>query len=120
MYNFFIIASVYKVNISRIVYIVNTICKILRITFIGFSVADVSQVCYTVNNIYSESITNDIDYKCPQGQAIGERFGMTMNTSESAENYLETILILSKSKPVVRSVDIAEELGLRSPASVWP
>ncbi len=113
MYNFFITASVYKVNISRIVYIVNTIYKILRITFIGFSVADVSQVCYTVNNIYSESITNDIDYKCPQGQAIGERFGMTMNTSESAENYLETILILSKSKPVVRSVDIAEELGFK-------
>lgn len=38
---------------------------------------------------------------------------MTMNTSESAENYLETILILSKSKPVVRSVDIAEELGYK-------
>lgn len=36
-----------------------------------------------------------------------------MNTSESAENYLETILILSKSKPVVRSVDIAEELGFK-------
>ena len=38
---------------------------------------------------------------------------MVMNTSESAENYLETILILSKSKPVVRSVDIAEELGFK-------
>lgn len=36
-----------------------------------------------------------------------------MNTSESAENYLETILILSKRKPVVRSVDIAEELGFK-------
>lgn len=36
-----------------------------------------------------------------------------MGTSESAENYLETILILSKSKPVVRSVDIAEELGFK-------
>ncbi len=36
-----------------------------------------------------------------------------MNTSESAENYLETILILSKRKPVVRSVDIAEELGYK-------
>lgn len=38
---------------------------------------------------------------------------MDMNTSESAENYLETILILSKRKPVVRSVDIAEELGFK-------
>lgn len=38
---------------------------------------------------------------------------MYMHTSESAENYLETILILSKCKPVVRSVDIAEELGFK-------
>ena len=29
-----------------------------------------------------------------------------MKTNESAENYLETILVLSKSHPVVRSVDI--------------
>lgn len=36
-----------------------------------------------------------------------------MNTTESAENYLETILILSKSLPVVRSVDIANELGFK-------
>ena len=33
-----------------------------------------------------------------------------MKTNESAENYLETILILSQKRPVVRSVDIAEEL----------
>ena len=36
-----------------------------------------------------------------------------MNNSESSENYLETILIFSKSRPVVRSVDIAEELGFK-------
>lgn len=36
-----------------------------------------------------------------------------MIINESAENYLETILILSKSRPVVRSVDIAEELGFK-------
>lgn len=36
-----------------------------------------------------------------------------MNTNESAENYLETILILSKSHPVVRSVDIATELEFK-------
>ena len=33
--------------------------------------------------------------------------------NESAENYLETILILSKKLPVVRSVDIANELGFK-------
>lgn len=36
-----------------------------------------------------------------------------MHTNESAENYLETILILSKSHPVVRSVDVASELGYK-------
>ena len=36
-----------------------------------------------------------------------------MHTNESAENYLETILILSKKRPVVRSVDIAAELNFK-------
>ncbi len=36
-----------------------------------------------------------------------------MSYNESAENYLETILILSKKRPVVRSVDIANELGFK-------
>lgn len=36
-----------------------------------------------------------------------------MATNESAENYLETILILSERLPVVRSVDIATELGFK-------
>lgn len=35
------------------------------------------------------------------------------NTNESAENYLETILMLSKSLPVVRSIDIANELDFK-------
>ena len=36
-----------------------------------------------------------------------------MNINESAENYLETILMLSKKLRVVRSVDIANELGYK-------
>lgn len=36
-----------------------------------------------------------------------------MHYNESAENYLETILILSKHLPVVRAVDIANELGYK-------
>ena len=36
-----------------------------------------------------------------------------MNINESAENYLETILQLSKTLPVVHSVDIANELGFK-------
>ena len=38
---------------------------------------------------------------------------MRNTVNESAENYLETILILSKTLPVVRSVDIANELGFK-------
>lgn len=38
---------------------------------------------------------------------------LPMTINESAENYLETILILSKTHPVVRSVNIAEELGYK-------
>lgn len=36
-----------------------------------------------------------------------------MTINESAENYLETILMLSDKLPVVRSVDIANELGFK-------
>ena len=36
-----------------------------------------------------------------------------MIVNESAENYLETILILNKEKTSVRAVDIAEELGFK-------
>ena len=38
---------------------------------------------------------------------------IVMVVNESAENYLETILVLSKRLPVVRSVDIANELGFK-------
>ena len=36
-----------------------------------------------------------------------------MRSNESSEDYLETILMLSKKLPVVRSVDIASELGYK-------
>ncbi len=36
-----------------------------------------------------------------------------MTTNESAENYLETIYELSKRLPVVRSIDVATELGFK-------
>ena len=39
-----------------------------------------------------------------------------MTIGESSENYLETILILSKRQPVVRSVDIAAELVFKKPS----
>lgn len=38
---------------------------------------------------------------------------MRIMVNESAENYLETILVLSETLPVVRSVDIANELGFK-------
>ena len=36
-----------------------------------------------------------------------------MHVNESAENYLETILMLSQKLPVVRSVDVATELNFK-------
>ena len=37
-------------------------------------------------------------------------------SEESLEDYLETILILSKTLPVVRSIDIANELNFSKPS----
>lgn len=39
-----------------------------------------------------------------------------MKKNESQENYLETILVLSKKRPVVRAVDISNELGFTKPS----
>ena len=39
-----------------------------------------------------------------------------MKIYESAENYLETILVLSKRQPYVRSIDIANELEFSKPS----
>ena len=36
-----------------------------------------------------------------------------MRSNESMEDYLETILLLSKTLPVVRSIDVATELGFK-------
>lgn len=38
---------------------------------------------------------------------------MSRLTNESSEDYLETILLLSKKLPVVRAVDIANEMGFK-------
>ena len=39
-----------------------------------------------------------------------------MKTHESAENYLETILVLGQRNGNVRSIDIANELGFSKPS----
>ena len=39
-----------------------------------------------------------------------------MKVQESAENYLETILILGRRKPHVRSIDIVNELSFSKPS----
>lgn len=39
-----------------------------------------------------------------------------MKIHESAENYLETILMLSKKQPQVRSIDIVNELNFSKPS----
>lgn len=42
--------------------------------------------------------------------------GIHMKIQESAENYLETILILGQKKGNVRSIDIAHELEFKKPS----
>ena len=39
-----------------------------------------------------------------------------MQLQESGEMYLETILVLSKEKPTVRAIDIAEHMGFSKPS----
>ena len=39
-----------------------------------------------------------------------------MEIHESAENYLETILVIGKTKPQVRSIDVANELSFSKPS----
>ncbi len=39
-----------------------------------------------------------------------------MKIRQSAEDYLETILVLSQRKPMIRSIDIVNELGFSKPS----
>ena len=39
-----------------------------------------------------------------------------MHSNESSENYLEAILVLSKRRPVVRSIDVANYLNFSKPS----
>ena len=52
--------------------------------------------------------------KCPSCRRRGR--SKAMNIHESAEDYLETILVLSKRMPRVRSVDIANEMNFSRPS----
>lgn len=45
-----------------------------------------------------------------------KREGLYLKIHESAENYLETILLLSKKQSYVRSIDIANELSFSKPS----
>jgi len=47
---------------------------------------------------------------------VWEGYGYYMKIQESAENYLETILVLKKKNGVVRSIDIANDLGVSKPS----
>lgn len=42
--------------------------------------------------------------------------GVFMRLQESGEMYLETIYVLSKEKPLVRSIDVSEHLGYSKPS----
>ena len=46
-------------------------------------------------------------------QVTDKEIVMALRKNESIEDYLECILMLSEKKPVVRSVDIANEMGFK-------
>ncbi len=48
--------------------------------------------------------------------SVGEKGYLYMKLQESGEMYLETILVLSKTKPQVRSIDICDEMGYSKPS----
>jgi Mn-dependent DtxR family transcriptional regulator len=47
---------------------------------------------------------------------IYKKGGMVMHLQESGEMYLETIYVLSKVNPTVRSIDVAEHMGYSKPS----
>ena len=53
---------------------------------------------------------------CHSPSAAGESGYARMKIQESAENYLEAILILQNRKGTVRSIDVAAELGFTKPS----
>ncbi len=53
---------------------------------------------------------------CAQIRKLSKNGGISMKIQESAENYLETILILGQKKGNVRSIDIAHELEFKKPS----
>ena len=55
-----------------------------------------------------------VSYMASAVPLMKEEFNM--KNTESTENYLETILILSQKLPVVRSIDVATELGFKKPS----
>ena len=66
---------------------------------------------YDIMSMLIESRTTYVEYR----YKIRERLSI-MVLNESTENYLEAILMLSSKLPVVRSVDIANELGFKKPS----
>ena len=66
---------------------------------------------YDIMSMLIESRTTYEEYR----YKIRERLSI-MVLNESTENYLEAILMLSSKLPVVRSVDIANELGFKKPS----
>ena len=74
--------------------------QVFLIPRISITVAVFLKICYSIME-NSENLRKEL---------------FVMKIMESAENYLETILVLSKRKPHVRSIDIATELSFSKPS----
>lgn len=53
---------------------------------------------------------------CKHGEIKKQQGGIGRQIHQSAEDYLECILKLSKQRPVVRSIDIANDMNYSKPS----
>lgn len=76
-----------------------------------------NQILYSFFHItiYAYKLENNTS-KCYNNENIMFITGVHMKIHESAENYLETILMIKNKKGAVRSIDIANELEFSKPS----
>lgn len=67
---------------------------------------------FTIKSKYGK-INYNFRFAAPSFLRGASECEVTMAYNESSEDYLETILILSKRLPVVRAVDICNEMGFK-------
>ena len=61
---------------------------------------------------FGKTILRETEGTKPGRLCVRSLEGITLKIQQSAEDYLETILMLSYRKPMIRSIDVVNELGV--------